>query len=832
MLYSGRLAGWLSVLALMALMAFAPPAQVPVIELSAQAGFDGRFRDGEWLPVMVQARNEGDSVSGRLVVRPETSGAGITNTFSTPVDLPTGAAQSITLYITAQSFASQVRVELIDDQGQVLASETVPIRAAQPKDRIYVVLSQSPAGAVSMTGATFGGSAAFQTNWRVEDLPTLASALTPVDVILFSDIDSSAMSSAQQRALADWVSDGGHLIVTGGAAWERTASGLVDLLPIEPSGSITTPDLNALARWLRVSPATSLTGETVLATGSLRPGAQVLVSAGDTPLLVRRKHGAGTVDYLAADPNTAPLRGWSGLTALWQTLQLTVAPQPGWTKGFTQWDLASDAVEILPGFNLLPDALPLCGFLGLYIILIGPVNYFVLSRLNRRELAWITIPLLIVVFSALSWLLGFNLRGTEATLSRLAVVRSWPESDRAIVDGLVGLLSPRRAQYNLTLAGGSALRPLPRVADGNVLTTNVQSSIDIRQTNVFTASDFAVDASFIAGFSTTGTVEKPAIGGSASLALDRATGLWRVRGLVRNESDQTLENPVVLARGVAHRLEAPLAPGDSAAFDFTLPEETAPPPLLATSAAGTPRYAFSFYNAMLQAQTVNDILGTEPLRPGARLTSEDEEQRRRRLFLASFVNDFYAYASTTAASTVSTGRADHVYLAGWNAGTSPLPVELEGAAWNSNDTTLYLIELEVEHVPPTGNVTITSDLFSWTAEEQTGLRDFAPFNLSLQPGDQVAFRFIPFPSAVLNEVRTLKIALERTSIGDHAIPIEVFNWLDGVWEEVTLIERIWQAEDPEPYLGPQNMVMVRVTSDLVGGFIRIDRLHVEQQGRF
>src|SRR5690606_27882202 len=199
---------------------------------------------------------------------------------------------------------------------------------------------------------------------------------------------------------------------------------------------------------------------------------------------------------------------------------------------------------------------------------------FVLSRLNRRELAWITIPLLIVVFSALSWLLGFNLRGTEATLSRLAVVRSWPESDRAIVEGLGGLLSPRRAQYNLTLAGGSALRPLPRVADGNVLTTNVQSSIDIRQTNVFTASDFAVDASFIAGFSTTGTVEKPAIGGSASLALDRATGLWRVRGLVRNESDQTLENPVVLARGVAPRLEAPLAPGDSAAFDFTLPEET------------------------------------------------------------------------------------------------------------------------------------------------------------------------------------------------------------------------------------------------------------------
>ncbi|MBK8024645.1 MAG: hypothetical protein IPK19_25285 [Chloroflexi bacterium] len=50
--------------------------------------------------------------------------------------------------------------------------------------------------------------------------------------------------------------------------------------------------------------------------------------------------------------------------------------------------------------------LPLFGFLALYILLVGPANYFLLSRINRREWAWVTIPILILVFSALAHTLG------------------------------------------------------------------------------------------------------------------------------------------------------------------------------------------------------------------------------------------------------------------------------------------------------------------------------------------------------------------------------------------------------------------------------------------
>jgi len=63
-------------------------AQSEPLTLTLDAGYDGVFRDQQWMPVVIQARNNGLPVRGRLIVRPETSGSGITNTYSTPITLP------------------------------------------------------------------------------------------------------------------------------------------------------------------------------------------------------------------------------------------------------------------------------------------------------------------------------------------------------------------------------------------------------------------------------------------------------------------------------------------------------------------------------------------------------------------------------------------------------------------------------------------------------------------------------------------------------------------------------------------------------------------------
>ena len=48
---------------------------------------------------------------------------------------------------------------------------------------------------------------------------------------------------------------------------------------------------------------------------------------------------------------------------------------------------------------------------------------------------------------------------------------------------------------------------------------------------------------------------------------------------------------------------------------------------------------------------------------------------------------------------------------------------------NTQDTTLYLIELTSELTPPTGIVTVSPDQFTWVVKEYQGVTDIAPNNL-------------------------------------------------------------------------------------------------------
>ncbi len=639
-------------------------------------------------------------------------------------------------------------------------------------------------------------------------------------------MDSGTLSSAQKQALADWIASGGHLVVTGGDNWQATAAGVSDLLPLTPDSSVEIDGLPALATWLHSNAA--LGDQTVIATGTLNPDARVIAAADDgTPLLVRRTLGAGVVDYLAPDPNNAPLRGWGGLPDLWFELATDGSPRPGWANGFVDWESAARASEILPGYDPLPDILPLIGFLAIYIVLIGPLNYLVLNRINKREWAWFTIPTFILIFSVLSYLVGFNLRGNEATLNRLAVVQTWNDSARAQVDELVGLLSPRRSQYSIQAGNDQALRPIPRPLQATgLLTRNTQSSVDILESTDFEAQNFNVDASFIAGFHLTGMIDKPAISGQATFAYDPAVaGQQTVRGSVRNDSAITLTDPVILARGVAYQLDQPLAPGDIASFEMTLAGDNPPAPILRSVVTVSPY--LSFRSSGNAKQSVVDIMTpnnyiTNITRIPLTDSTDAQAQRRRQYFLSSFIDDYYDTA----------GRGDQVYLAGWTS-TAPLDTDVTGANWHSQDTTLYLVELDSQSArPTTGSVTISPDRFTWVVTQYSGLGDVSPINLQLQPGDDVVIRYTPLPDAVLDQVSQITITAQDLNTGGQSIPVYLWNWQAQNWETINVINESATVSDPARFLGPDNAVEVRLVADEIGGYVRIGRVTVGQVGTF
>lgn len=832
-------AALVGLVALLLTAGFAPPLQpaAPRVTLSASAGYDGLFRENEWLPLLVRVANEGDPVRGQLIVRPETSGGGLPNTFSTPVDLPTGARQAVMLYITARSFASEVRVELIDDDGLVLAAQAAPLRGILLQDQLYVVASTSSVGTPDLSTVRAGGFNSFQANWTAENFPDRASALDAVNTILFTDINTAVLSLGQRAALADWVIAGGHLIVAGGIGWQPTAAGLTDLLPLVPDASITAPDLGALARFAAADP-TALAAETIIATGALTPDAEVLAATdAGQPLIARRAVGSGLVDYLAVDPVAAPLRGWAGMGDLWFTLIATRGPVPAWAYGVVNPGRAAEAAQILPGYNLLPDVLPLCGFLALYIALIGPLNYALLNRINRREWAWLTIPVFIILFSGLSWVVGFSLRGNTATMSRITLVQSWPDTERARYDALVGLLSPRRADYQLTMGDDGFLRPISGGVQNNPFLGSIQASTDIRQADQFSAGNFSVDASFIATFSASGTTDRPEIDGQAAL-IYAPDGLT-VRGAVQNNTGLTLTDPVILMRDGAIRLDTPLTPGALIPFDGLIePLQRAPAPSPLERTLGDISITRTFQrfarSQLTDELTVREILGEDTYNNRAYFTPmgsavDAQEQRRRQLFLSALMVDQFNVS----------GRGDRVFVAAW-ADSSPIDVGLAGSGWEALDLTLYLAELPVEVTRPAGLTTVGVDEFTWVALERAGVTsEVAPVNLVLQPAETAAFRFTPGPGARLDEVTRLTVRADSFTNLRVSLPVELWNWETEAWDLLELqstesapLANTITINRPAAYIGPQNAVHVRLSAGETLTTLRLAQIAVEQTGRF
>ncbi len=838
----------LLLLVLLLLVSVAAPAQAQAISLEVEAGYDSLFREHQWFPLRVRVSNAGEDRSGRLVVRPETSGKAFSNTFSTEVELPAGARKSVFLYVTARSFANNVRVEFLTDDDLVLAAQEAPLRHVPVQDNLHVLLGDTSGGRVDLSALAPGGRQAWRAAWGVDSLPPLAAALQSVDTFFISNADTGALGTAQRLALADRVLAGAHLVVTGGAGWQATAAGLVDLLPLQPSGSQSTTDLVQLAALAGAS-AEDLDGATLVATGALREDARVLAATADNvPLVLRREYGLGTVDYVAADPLAAPLNDWAGLDGLWFSLAATRRPLPAWSQGITNLERAASASEILPGLDLLPDLLPLCGFLLFYVALIGPLNYVVLRRINRRAWAWVTIPLFILMFSALSWSVGFGLRGSSATLSRLALVQAWPESERAQVTGLVGVLSPRRASYDLLTSEGSTLRPLARDIPANPFAAGIQARTDIRQAEQFSALNFNVDASFIATFHSTATLPAPAISGTATLQYrqgepnaltDEPTWHWLLRGTLRNESDFALSQPVILARAASLALPAALLPGESASFELPLVanaiQAAAPAPLERHGEPQLTQLRFRSFSRILASpeQSVMDILdarySSRAYRTGPGANASDQEYYRRQLLLsAAMVDPFF-----------STARSDQVFLAGW--GAMPLETEPGGEVqWEPNDAALYLIGLEVTQELTSDRVRIEADQFTWVAQERNILSgNAAPVNTDIQPGDQVVYRFTPQPQAQLAQVEALHVIFNLRNTGPDEIFLELWDWRADRWRSITLrrprvrsTSRAVTLRAPQALLGDQNSVLLRMIVDEAGAALRMDRIAIEQEGYF
>ena len=77
-----------------------------------------------------------------------------------------------------------------------------------------------------------------------------------------------------------------------------------------------------------------------------------------------------------------------------------------------------------------------------YILAIGPITYLILRRRDRREWAWLTMPVTIAAFAVITYVFGVGLRGTSAAVNELAIVRGAAGTDRGTARSTLACTRP------------------------------------------------------------------------------------------------------------------------------------------------------------------------------------------------------------------------------------------------------------------------------------------------------------------------------------------------------------------------------------------------------
>jgi hypothetical protein len=734
------------------------------LTLSFSAGFDGYCRSDSWCPVYVVVSNEGADVEGELQASLDGDvGFGV---YVKRVTLPAHSCKAYFFYLPIYALSSRPKIAVRLMVGkEEAASKSLTAALLENGERLFGVVSRNPSELNFLSTVAPAGGKAAVAQLDLESLPPDPLAWEGLDVLVLNDVDTTALSGEQKQALETWVAHGGHLVVGGGAGAALTVAGLGDLLPVSVGGTRSVDTLWALGEFVGAPVAA---GPYAIAEVTLRDG-KALVEQDGSVLVARRAYGRGGVNFLAFNAGVNPFVDWDDNTRLWQ--RVVGEPVGQQQLSIRNGYQAREAVNTIPGVSL-PSILQILAFLLVYTILIGPVNYIVLRRLDRRELAWITIPALILGFSACAYVTGFQLRGFNAIVHRLAVVYVPQDSQVGRVSQLVGLFSPQRSSYDVRLPGMEA-RNLPET-----FYYGEPSSRPLRvleDAEGITVTDLRVNVGGIEPFVAEGYADVPGI--DANLRLSESGSSLYLEGTIR--TGVALENAVLLTGGPVEHL------GDLAAGEEV-----------------TVRTLFHGGTTIATGLS-EQILGTSDY-------WSDSLLYRRYQFMEGIFSPYYNPYWGGSPSGVSLRG---VYLIGWSDEDVPLSVEVVGRSYSAVETALYVYELPVagpedstKAVVPLGLVRLAireGDAVGYVEERSDGL--YIGFE------SELTLRFVPSLSNVIVD-KANELVLDMQSSYDYATPpvVSAWDWKGGDWRRLDVGWGQHSIPDVQRYVSPSGSVLLHL----------------------
>ncbi|QDU63726.1 hypothetical protein Pan216_46070 [Planctomycetes bacterium Pan216] len=437
-----------------------------------RVGFQGFVKLGFWVPIAVDVQAKDDPIRAIRLSTPDSDD--MQTTIGRESFVPANSRDTIHHFIKLGDPTSAIVVGLYGDEGAPLEGrsfglvDATDIKLLDFEQSLHVGFGR-PTGLLEAAGGPHEiGQPAKPDNVVLiqspAELPSQWFAYGAVDTVVLPTGNADALRRIpplRTEALLSWVRQGGHLVVSCGDNWQEVSKGfLAPLLPGTLTGTsrLRVPDsleiyadvqtrFDAGTQGLTIADLKDVTG-------------QVVLQKDGRPLIVSGAYGFGEVTFLTFDTDVGPFTQWTGRQAFWKKLlglkKSEEVDLDNFGVGRVGYSGVSDLSTLLfgkledfPAVKLVPFGL-VAGLIFGYILLIGPVDYFVLKRMGRLELTWITFPTLVVVISVAAYFIAHWIKGDALRINQIQIVDVDAESGTLRGSSFMALFSPRIDTYSLT----------------------------------------------------------------------------------------------------------------------------------------------------------------------------------------------------------------------------------------------------------------------------------------------------------------------------------------------------------------------------------------------
>ncbi|MBX8942869.1 hypothetical protein [Lysinibacillus sp. K60] len=390
------------------------------LEVKATAGVSGKAKYQSVVPLQVTVKNNGADFSGDMAINSSNSYEAA-SALVVPIDIAAGEEKTFSFYLDGLADYSYSDTDLFAfyegniEKGKKIAykgTKRLQSNFLDPSSTfIYTLTDKSDRLSALLRLSTFVAQSnveVFNIN-QLKDytLPEDSQGLAMANVIVVDEVAIADLTQKQQEALLKWVQDGGTLLLGAADQINATAGIFKEYLPLSLSQEMTAISAEALTK---LSGGGIFTQPISVYAATSSEGSLPVLTENNAMLAAKKKVGSGEViqtTFSLGDQPLASMDGYGALLAKVMNIQ-SISQQGMMRQGQSPLDQISYELrtinELFPSFEVSVSYMLIV--IILYILIIGPILYFVLKKADKREHAWWIIPSISVVLSIVLFIVG------------------------------------------------------------------------------------------------------------------------------------------------------------------------------------------------------------------------------------------------------------------------------------------------------------------------------------------------------------------------------------------------------------------------------------------